>query len=527
MHIAYPPGVWGRPATILVLLATATPQLAFRMLDSSTGTWTEATTVAQFSVAPLCSIAGAVIYFQYRICRQSALGWLTLFLTLYGVQSVALAMIRLNNDGSYQRPGWAVVIDLTVALGVAVAALVVRSRVCRVDPLAVGLLLGLIVGSIHLRLDVGAPSIAQHLPVAALGIVAVALWGFAAHRAVRTSGPLPTWLTRRVVAAMVLLTLGRVDVVPTAAPQVEGAIAVTASILGATLLLCAALAGLRGEIQHHEEWLESLGTKVALMEAQQVDQRSRMHEITNTVAGIACASRLIHDHGNLRREDRARLEGMLDKEAARLVRILGEQRAATTPVASAPAYPALPPIRTRHNSVPAPPTATVGSSSPVLAVLDLDTVLEPLVCAQQALGRSVVYTPTGMRIHGDADGLAEAFNVLLDNSRKHAPDATTTIEAEETDGIAKIVVSDDGPGVPPSIAENGFTWETRGETSEGQGLGLCLARQRVIDSGGRLDLVRGTSGARFVVRLTPAHGPTAAPAQTEPPAATESEQALS
>ncbi|WP_141014248.1 hypothetical protein [Nocardioides sambongensis] len=105
MHNPYPPTVWGRPATILVLVATATPQLAFRMLDTANGTWTEATTVAQFSVAPLCTLAAAVTYFQYRICRKTALAWLTLFLTLYSVQSVALAMIRLNNAGHYQRPG--------------------------------------------------------------------------------------------------------------------------------------------------------------------------------------------------------------------------------------------------------------------------------------------------------------------------------------------------------------------------------------------------------------------------------------
>ncbi|WP_141014249.1 sensor histidine kinase [Nocardioides sambongensis] len=405
-----------------------------------------------------------------------------------------------------------------MALGVALTALVVRNRICRVDPLAAGLVLGLLIGTAHLRLDVGGPSILEHLPpVAGVSFLVVALWGFAAYQAARTTGPLPAWLTRRVIAAMVLLTISRVDVVPNGEPYVEGVLIVTASILGATLLLCATLAGLRNEIQHHEEWLESLGTKVALMEAQQVDQRSRMHEITNTVAGIACASRLIHDQGDLRREDRARLEGMLDREAARLVRILGDDRAAiaatTAAGGTAPAH--LPPALGRPrrgaaaqsvpmHSEPAPVDEPVG---PTLAVLDLDTVLEPLVCAQQALGRDVVYAPTGLRIHGDADGLAEAFNVLLDNSRKHAPGATTTIEAEETDGIAKIVVSDDGPGVPASIAERGFSWEGRGEESGGQGLGLCLARQRVAASGGRLDLVRGTSGARFVVRLTPAHGP--------------------
>lgn len=64
---------------------------------------------------------------------------------------------------------------------------------------------------------------------------------------------------------------------------------------------------------------------------------------------------------------------------------------------------------------------------------------------------------------------------------------------------AELIVADDGPGVPPTLAERVFEpyVTSRGD---GSGLGLAICRKILLDHGGDLELAASTTGAAF--RLT-------------------------
>ncbi|MEU0845206.1 HAMP domain-containing sensor histidine kinase [Streptomyces sp. NPDC005962] len=92
---------------------------------------------------------------------------------------------------------------------------------------------------------------------------------------------------------------------------------------------------------------------------------------------------------------------------------------------------------------------------------------------------------------------------LLDNARRYAVDAITLECAARPEGV-RVVVADDGPGVPDRDRDAIFDPGHRAHPTDGHhgaGLGLPLARRLARTSGGDLTLGPTTSGARFVVSL--------------------------
>jgi len=106
----------------------------------------------------------------------------------------------------------------------------------------------------------------------------------------------------------------------------------------------------------------------------------------------------------------------------------------------------------------------------------------------------------------DAMGGSGRFHL---RARLHTlPDAG--IESHER---LMIELQDEGPGVPPEIADRLFDpFVTRGKKN-GTGLGLAVARRFVEDHGGTIELLREGPGARFRLSL-----PLAAGTATAPPA---------
>ena len=97
----------------------------------------------------------------------------------------------------------------------------------------------------------------------------------------------------------------------------------------------------------------------------------------------------------------------------------------------------------------------------------------------------------------DEHRLVEAIRNLLANAA-HAGRARASLDTVE-DG-ARIEVSDDGPGVPPSDREAIFE-PFFSKRAAGTGLGLPIARRIVESHGGTLRLEPSTEGARFVILL--------------------------
>jgi two-component system sensor histidine kinase VicK len=101
--------------------------------------------------------------------------------------------------------------------------------------------------------------------------------------------------------------------------------------------------------------------------------------------------------------------------------------------------------------------------------------------------------------------LAQVLRALLDNAVKFSPaDSTVTVALSRDREAAVIVVSDQGPGVPPGERERifeRFYHGTQNGAQSGSGLGLSIARELVELMGGTLTVGSEGVGASFVVRL--------------------------
>ncbi|MBL8923580.1 MAG: response regulator [Myxococcaceae bacterium] len=107
-----------------------------------------------------------------------------------------------------------------------------------------------------------------------------------------------------------------------------------------------------------------------------------------------------------------------------------------------------------------------------------------------------------VRVVAPAVELNQAFLNLLDNALM-AKARNVWVTMTTTDRTARVVVDDDGPGVPPDVAARLFDpFFTTKAPGEGTGLGLYLSRQSVHRCGGTLTYApRPGGGARFELEL--------------------------
>ena len=106
-----------------------------------------------------------------------------------------------------------------------------------------------------------------------------------------------------------------------------------------------------------------------------------------------------------------------------------------------------------------------------------------------------------IRVRMDAEDLTELLGNILDNAARYAG-GTVSIRTEGTNDEARIVISDDGPGIPADRID--FVLGRGGrldETSGGAGLGLAIANDIVTAAGGSLSIENGTPGLRVTIRL--------------------------
>jgi len=122
-------------------------------------------------------------------------------------------------------------------------------------------------------------------------------------------------------------------------------------------------------------------------------------------------------------------------------------------------------------------------------------------------GHEIVIDARAAPVHGVRDELHRVAVNLMENALRYTPPGT---EIRVTTGttpaaLAELVVEDDGPGIPPELAETLFERFVRGAGDRGGsfGLGLAIVQSIATSHGGGVTLeppLQGT-GARFVVRL--------------------------
>jgi two-component system NtrC family sensor kinase len=108
---------------------------------------------------------------------------------------------------------------------------------------------------------------------------------------------------------------------------------------------------------------------------------------------------------------------------------------------------------------------------------------------------------------GDEVVLRQAFSNLCRNALEACADAGITPRVllegtvDQAQGAQHVIVSDNGPGVDPSITSRMFRpfFTTK---SKGTGLGLALVQKIVVTHNGRVSVANGDhGGARFTVSL--------------------------
>ncbi len=130
--------------------------------------------------------------------------------------------------------------------------------------------------------------------------------------------------------------------------------------------------------------------------------------------------------------------------------------------------------------------------------------LAPLAAARRVVVRCEVGSGIGVR--ADRDALRQILLNLLDNTVKHGPAGQSVwVRATAADGLARITVEDQGPGVPAADRERVFERFVRLKSargSTGAGLGLAVVRELVQRQGGRVWIEEAPEGgARVVVEL--------------------------
>ncbi|MEM9319683.1 MAG: ATP-binding protein [Pseudomonadota bacterium] len=105
----------------------------------------------------------------------------------------------------------------------------------------------------------------------------------------------------------------------------------------------------------------------------------------------------------------------------------------------------------------------------------------------------------------DPDMLSRALQNIVENAAKYgceAPDATIEVGATTDPGMARIFVSDSGPGIPDYLQPRVFEmYQRRDDGSAGSGLGLTIVSRLIEKLGGSVSFTTSDQGTTFWVHL--------------------------
>jgi len=410
--------------------------------------------------------AAFVLALDARLTRVPIRASMATVVALVAVQDAPVVVLALLDPGltTYTvRLTYGHLVVLLLVVGVLAAGL--RSAVVPRAPLVTGWLLGLVALAVSLGVRlVGSPYLELHDVLEVLTILLVAGLLGIAYAQVRRAA-IPAWAANRLGAGMLAIFVARLwstaaDADAPLLPAVAGVVLFSALIASTVTVL------LRTSLADTQDRAVRFAQRAAEAEATVKHDREVAHELRAATAGIVAGAHLLANGKVPEGPRRRALERMVDAEAARVTRRL---------------------------------SASPGDLSPI----DLDSIIEPLVVAQRALGHEVSWTSRGHRVVGRRDNLAEAVNVLLTNAARHARGAATTVVSKVVGDQVEIWVTDEGPGVDPEVRKHLFEWGARRKGSPGEGIGLQRAHRLVREQGGQLELRDrpGHRGTAFTITL--------------------------
>lgn len=136
----------------------------------------------------------------------------------------------------------------------------------------------------------------------------------------------------------------------------------------------------------------------------------------------------------------------------------------------------------------------------------IDEVIEGETVAAGSDVRLIADTPPGMMVRVDPEQLHRVLSNLIRNARQALEAArqrgTVTVTANEDDSHWRVLIADDGPGLPPKARDNLFRAFQGGARKGGTGLGLAIAAELVRGHGGDLELISSDeNGTVFAIVL--------------------------
>ncbi|MGU3435949.1 sensor histidine kinase [Actinomycetes bacterium M1A6_2h] len=151
--------------------------------------------------------------------------------------------------------------------------------------------------------------------------------------------------------------------------------------------------------------------------------------------------------------------------------------------------------------------ADENASAPAHVDVDLDDVMYAEISRiKSSSSLKVTSSITPVRVVGDRGALGRVVRNLVDNAMRHA-DSCIRLECATVDGLAKVIVEDDGPGIPADDRTNVFGRFVRLDTprareSGGSGLGLAIANEIVTAHHGAIEIMDPPSGRGTRVAVT-------------------------
>jgi signal transduction histidine kinase len=147
---------------------------------------------------------------------------------------------------------------------------------------------------------------------------------------------------------------------------------------------------------------------------------------------------------------------------------------------------------------------TIAHDEIELGELAADAAREMQAVAARRGSAVVTEAGTPAPARGDEARVLQVLRVLVDNAVRHTPPGSTvTLRTETTPWGAGVVVSDNGPGIPPELLDRIFErfFRAPGAAARGTGLGLAIARELAERMDGRLLVTSGPDGTRFTLEL--------------------------
>jgi len=118
-------------------------------------------------------------------------------------------------------------------------------------------------------------------------------------------------------------------------------------------------------------------------------------------------------------------------------------------------------------------------------------------------GRQIRADVVAGRVSGSADGIKQLLWILIDNAVRHtSADGRIRVGLEQQDGVARLLVADDGEGIAeadlPRVFDR-FYQAGAARSNGGSGLGLSIASWIVEEHGGRISAHNNDHGGATVV----------------------------